>query len=196
MHENILLEETFGNCDDGPGPGPRAILVSQHAVGWQVVKSEHNWNLQFLWNILVFVCLEAQLFNGKGTFSLADSNTSCSLGPYSLLRCWLLLWKRSLCLQCKEGAVRLGSTWYYENKFPFRFWFASELHHKTIYYWHKKIRIVKPSFSFSLVGSSLFTFVCTCTTPQKLLKYRSQQHNNGEFITWQTGLCYNNSFKS
>lgn len=88
MHENILLEETFGNCNHGPGPGPRAVLVYQNTMVWQVMKSEHNWILHFLWNILVFVCLEAQLFKGKGTFSLPDSNTSYSLGPCSLLRCW------------------------------------------------------------------------------------------------------------
>lgn len=68
MSENIFLEETFGSCDDGPGPGPRAVLLYQNATVWQVMESEHSSILDFLWNILVFVCLEAQMFKGNGTF--------------------------------------------------------------------------------------------------------------------------------
>lgn len=194
MSENIFLEETFGSCDHGPGPGPRTVLVYQNATVWQVMESEHNWILHFLWNILVFVCLEAQLFKGKGTFSLADSNTSYFLGPHSLFRCWLLLWKRSIRVLCKEGAIKLGSTWYYENKFPCRLWFPSEFHHKTVYYWPQGIQIIEPTFCFSLVDSSLSASVCACSTPQRLLQYRSQQHKKGKFIKWQIALCYNNSF--
>lgn len=186
-----ILEETFGNYDHGPEPGPRAVLVSQNATGWQVMTSGQNWILQFVWNILVFVCLEAQLLKEKGHFlwlipiHLAPwVHTLCS-GPnyYSGKGQYVSCTRKEL-----SGLVPCDTM-------KINFHADSDLLQscKTIYYWHQ---IVKPVFYFSLVDSSLFTCVCACCTSQTLLQYRSQQHNNGEFIKWQIALCYNNSFKS
>lgn len=155
------------------------------------MKSEHNWILHFLWNILGFVCLEAQMFKGKGTFSW---RIPIHLG----------LWVHTLC----SGAD------YYSGKGQYVSCARKELSglvpHDTM-----KINFLAVSdllqscttrqyvIDLRRFGSLNlhFTFhlwtvcsacVCACSTPQRLLQSTSQHHKNREFIKWQIALCNNN----
>lgn len=132
-YQNILLAAVLGNCDHGPGQShifPNAVRLAGGEIRIQFDFTDY----------MEYHCISMPKRHSSvrkkidiQTFPLVDSNTSCSMWPFALLSCWQMLWKMSMCFLCKKGAIRLNSTWYYGNKCPWRFWFTSELYHKTKY---------------------------------------------------------------
>lgn len=144
MRENTLLEETFGNMGQGLVPG-QSWLPKCNGLTGDEIRTQLDFTLFMEYPglyVLRHSCsMEMDIFFGWFQYILF-------LGFILSAQVLMITLEKVNMFPVQGRSCRLsgaGSTWYYENKFPCRFWFASELHHKTIYYRLQKIWIIKPT---------------------------------------------------